>query len=223
MRVETTRKGNAEKLKKLLKQKNKGVHIDLGCGANKVEGFIGVDNRALPGVDIVMDMELFPWPIPDECASLVVSSHVLEHIAPWKTDVHLTQLVDLLLKKKLITPQEKKKYIGETDFESTFIRFMDEVWRIMKPGGEFVIKVPYAGTMGFYQDPTHINPMNEATFYYFDPYHPTNLYRVYRPLPWEIKELFFDTEAIMEILLIKRKPDRSYMRHESLVKYRNTM
>lgn len=223
MKVESSRAGNSDIIRRLLKKKNLGVKIDLGCGANKVEDFIGIDNRPLPGVDIVMDLEKFPWDIPSECASLVVSSHVLEHISPWKVDVHLTQLLKLLVKKKILKQSDIAKYVGETDFESTFVRFMDEVWRILKPGGEFAIKVPYAGTMGFWQDPTHINPINEATFYYFDPYHQTNLFRVYRPMPWEIKHLFWDTEAILEVLLVKRKPDKSYMTHESLVKYRNTM
>lgn len=223
MKVATGSKDNDKKIKQLLRDKNLGVKIDLGCGANKVEDFIGIDNRKLPGVDIVLDLEIFPWPIPSEVASLVVSSHVLEHIPPSKVDVHLTQLIALLVKKKKITAAEAKEWIGETDFESTFIRFMDEVWRVLKPGGEFVFKVPYAGTTGYWQDPTHINPITEATIYYFDPFHVTNLYRVYRPLPWEIKHLFWDTEAIMEVCLVKRIPDKSYMTHESLVKYRNSM
>lgn len=223
MKVSAGSNKNAGAIKKLLAKNNRGVRIDVGCGANKVDGFVGIDNRELPGVDIVADLEIFPWPLPSECASLVVSSHVLEHITPQKVDVHLTQLAELLIKKKVVTRKEVMDYVGETDFESTFVRFMDEVWRILKPGGEFVIQVPYAGTMGYWQDPTHINGINEATFYYFDPFHPTNLFRIYRPKPWEIKHLFWDTEAIIECCLIKRKEDKSYMAHESLKQYRGKM
>lgn len=216
MKVETSRKGNDALLKRLLKEKNQGVKIDLGCGANKIPDFIGVDNRALPGVDIVCDLEKFPWPIPDECASTVTCSHVLEHINKAKLDVHFTQLIKLLLKKKTITGGEVKEFIGDIDFESTFIRFMDEAWRILKPGGDFAIAVPYAGTVGFYQDPTHINPLTQATFYYFDPFHASDLYRIYRPKPWEILDIFWDTEAIMEIHLRKRREDKSFTKHVSL-------
>lgn len=203
-------------LKKLLKEKNKGVSIDLGCGANKIPDFIGVDARPLPGVDIVMDLEKYPWPIPSESASLVTCSHVLEHINPAKVDSRLVELVKLLVAKKVLKQKDIDQYLGEMDFESSFVRFMDEVWRILKPGGEFMFKVPYAGTVGFYQDPTHINNITEATLYYFDPFHASNLYKIYRPKPWELKHCFYDTEAIMEVLFIKRREDKSFTEHKDL-------
>lgn len=209
---------NKDAVKKLLKDKNLGVKIDVGCGANKIPGFVGIDIRPLPGVDIVVDLERYPWPIPSECASLVTCSHVLEHVSPTKVDSRLIELAKLLVSKKLITQKELDEHCGEMDFESSFIRFMDEVWRILKPGGEFMFKVPYAGTVGFYQDPTHINQITEATIYYFDPFHASNLYKIYRPKPWEIKHCFYDTEAIMEVLLIKRREDKSFTTHVDLSK-----
>ena len=218
MNVSTGKKENTAKLKQLFKEKNLGVKIDIGCGANKVHGFIGVDTRALPGVDIVMDLEKYPWPIPTDCASTLVSSHVLEHINPGKVDARLVGLIELMLKKKVITEAEIKEYIGDYDFESSFVRFMDEAWRILKPGGEFMIRVPYAGTVGYWQDPTHINPISQATMYYFDPFHETQLYKIYRPKPWEIRHLFWDTEGIMEVLLIKRREDKSFTKHIDLSK-----
>lgn len=214
--------GNAKALKQLkaLLKTNAyekfGARIDLGSGPNKTPGFIGVDIRAVPGVDVVCDLERFPWPIPDECAQTVVTNHVLEHIVPHKVDARVVGLINLLKDKKILSEKEIKEHIGDYDFESTFMRFMDEVWRIMKPGGEFVIRVPYAGTVGYYQDPTHVNPLTEATFYYFDPFHTTQLYKIYRPKPWEIVHCFWDTQAIMEVLLRKRRADKSFMTHVPL-------
>lgn len=70
---------------KLLKQKQ-GVRLDLGCGYAKNDGgFIGIDKRSTPAVDIVHDLETFPWPLPDDCATDVVLSHFWEHIKPWLT------------------------------------------------------------------------------------------------------------------------------------------
>lgn len=63
-----------------------GVRLDLGCGAHKQEGgFLGIDKRKTPAVDIVHDLERFPWPLPDNVASCAVLSHFWEHIKPWLT------------------------------------------------------------------------------------------------------------------------------------------
>lgn len=64
----------------------KSVRLDLGCGPNKhAPDFIGIDTRKLPGVDIVHDLEEFPWPLPDGVARSVFMSHFWEHIHPKKT------------------------------------------------------------------------------------------------------------------------------------------
>src|SRR5262245_6959710 len=91
------------------------IQLDIGCGANKQPGFTGIDIRPLPGVDIVHDVEAFPWPLPDECVSQAVSSHLVEHINPHKFG---------------------------------FVNFMDEVWRVMKPGGRFAIACPHGSSQG---------------------------------------------------------------------------
>lgn len=164
-------------ISKLLKDKNRGVKIDIGCGANKQEDFIGIDIRPLPGVDIVHDLETFPFPLPSECASLAVSSHVVEHINPHK---------------------------------GIFIDFMNEVWRLLKPRGKFLIATPYAGSTGFFQDPTHVNPCNENTWRYFDPLDDSQLWTIYKPKPWKIITNMWQSNGNMEIVLEKRKEDPSY-------------
>lgn len=176
-------KGNKKKITQIF-EKNKAVRIDLGCGDAKQPGWIGVDVRPLPNVDIVQDLEVFPWrDIPDDCANLVMASHVVEHINPAR---------------------------------GNFIRFMDEVWRILKPGGQFMISAPYAGSPGYWQDPTHVNGCNEITWTYFDPLakdpsgNPYNLYYIYRPKPWKIANCAFQLQGFMEVLLEKRLVDKSY-------------
>jgi hypothetical protein len=192
--------------------KNKEViKIDLGCGAKKQPGFIGIDNRKLPGVDVVQDVTQFPWSLPSDCASLVMASHLVEHINPMTPDVRATRLIELLLEKKLITKSEVDEKIGETSLEPTFIRFMDEVWRILKPGGQFMAAMPYAGSAGFYQDPTHINNVTEATWAYFDPLAPGRLYYLYMPKPRKIISLQYSQNGNLEVVLEKRMMDPSYM------------
>ena len=53
--------------------------LDLGCGDNKVEGAVGLDNIALPEVDIVHDLLSFPYPLKDEAFDIIYLRHVIEH------------------------------------------------------------------------------------------------------------------------------------------------
>ena len=167
-------------IKKLLKSKNQGVKIDLGGGANPQRGFINIDSRDLSQVDIIHNLEKFPWPLPDECASMVMASHLLEHINPMAGDARISPLIQLLLDKKLIKKTEVEKYIGEKDSGPLFIRLMNEVWRILKPGAQFMMALPYGGSPGYWQDPTHCNGCNEVTWAYFDPLEAGGyLYKIY--------------------------------------------
>lgn len=200
-------------IQKLLANNEQGIKLDIACGASKQPGFVGLDMQDLPGVDIVWDLTRFSWPLPDECASLAVGSHIVEHIPPDMGDARVEPLINLLLKKKLITEKEVKENIGEIKSSPRFLRFMDEVWRVLKPDGEFMMVFPYGGSTGYWQDPTHVNGINEYTFEYFDPLGPqTNgiYYSFYRPLPWKIKINMWDLGGNMEVVLIKRRIDKSY-------------
>ena len=154
------------------------LRLDLGSGGNKIgPDWVGIDSQALPGVDVVHNLEEVPWPLPDECASVAVASHLIEHINPANNGI---------------------------------IKFFNEVWRVLKFDGELAITTPYAGSYGFWQDPTHVKGFNEASFYYFDPLHPSGYYRFYKPKPWKIKESIFHRNGNLEIILIKRRLDPSY-------------
>lgn len=199
----------------ILEENNLGIKLDIGCGGNKQPGFVGIDNRELPGVDVVWDLELFPWPLPSESASLCMASHLLEHIDPHGGDARLTPLIKLLLDKGLVNPEEIERIMGNYDTGPRFLEIMDEIWRILKPDGQFMITVPYATSIGFSQDPTHINQINEVTWAYFDPLEPnTNgqLYRIYEPKPWKIEASAWNAFGNLECLLIKRRDDNSYHR-----------
>lgn len=91
-----------------------------------------------------------------------------------------------------------------------FLRWMDEVWRILKIDGQFAIVTPYAGSPGYWQDPTHCNPCSEATWFYFDPEHQSGLYRFYRPKPWRIEINAYHRQGNLEVVLRKRSEDPAY-------------
>ena len=69
-----------------LKSDYAGILLDIGCGGRKHnEKFVGIDKRDLPNVDIVHDLETFPYPLPDESCLTIIGSHIVEHIKPWLT------------------------------------------------------------------------------------------------------------------------------------------
>jgi len=57
-----------------------GIQLDLGCGHRKPPGFIGVDRLALPGVDIVANVDC-ALPLRDDSVDLLFASHSLEHVS----------------------------------------------------------------------------------------------------------------------------------------------
>jgi SAM-dependent methyltransferase len=54
--------------------------LDVGCGANKMAGAIGLDNNPRTDADVIHDLGTIPYPFPDNEFDLVVSNHVVEHV-----------------------------------------------------------------------------------------------------------------------------------------------
>lgn len=53
--------------------------LDVGCGLSKEQGAIGMDQFALPGVDIVCDLN-GRWPIEDASFDHIVFRHSIVHL-----------------------------------------------------------------------------------------------------------------------------------------------
>jgi len=54
--------------------------LDLGCGARKTPGSFGVDQMPLEGVDVVHDLNRYPYPIESNSFDRIVLRHVAEHV-----------------------------------------------------------------------------------------------------------------------------------------------
>ena len=59
------------------------LRLNIGCGRNILSGWTNVDSAALPGVDVIADLEQCaqaPLPFPDSSCDEFLLSHVLEHV-----------------------------------------------------------------------------------------------------------------------------------------------
>ena len=57
------------------------LKVNIGSGCRRLPGFLSVDNNPNAGqVDIVHELNVFPWPFADSSVSDVVMDHVLEHL-----------------------------------------------------------------------------------------------------------------------------------------------
>ena len=126
---------------KVLIKEEKPVRINLACGQQKQEGFIGIDKVKTEATDIVWDLESHPWPIPDNSVDELTCSHFVEHVQ------HLVPFMDDLYRIM------KSPYVNK-DGE--------------KVNSKVTIVCPYYSSMRAMQDPFHIRPICEASMLYYN-------------------------------------------------------
>ncbi len=73
------------------------LKLDLGCGKNKKESFLGVDCLDFPGVDYKVDLGSERWPWEDSSVDEAHCSHMLEHLVP-KERIHFANELWRVLK-----------------------------------------------------------------------------------------------------------------------------
>ena len=106
------------------------IALDVGCGSRKLPGTVGMDCLPLQSVDVVHDMNVFPWPFKENTFDIVLMNHALEHV------------VDV-------------------------VAVMEEIYRILRPGGRVVIQVPYFRSVDAFSDPTHRHFFTSNSLDYF--------------------------------------------------------
>jgi len=76
-----------------------GILLDVGCRDRKESNFTGISGRHFEGVDIVHDLETFPYPLEDESCLTIKAAHVVEHIKPWLVFDWFNEMWRLLVPK----------------------------------------------------------------------------------------------------------------------------
>lgn len=132
----------------------KPIRLDFGCGPNKIKEngkeFIGVDAMNFPGVDIVLDLTAKEKSVQNADFSV---THTYKSW-PWADDsveeIHASHFMEHL------DAMER-------------IHFVNECYRILKPGGQARIIVPHWNSCRSMGDLTHKFPLvTEMFFYYLD-------------------------------------------------------
>jgi predicted SAM-dependent methyltransferase len=113
------------------------LKLDLGCGGNKKEGFIGVDTLKLPGVDVVHDLGNHTWPWADDSVDEVNCSHMIEHLT-WKERVFFFNELHRVMRKgakaQIVLPHwNSNRYYGDPTHQAPFSEmawlYMNKEWR----------------------------------------------------------------------------------------------
>lgn len=56
------------------------MKLNMGCGQNKVPGYVNIDKFKECSPDLQMDLEVTPWNLPDNSVEEVLFNHCLEHL-----------------------------------------------------------------------------------------------------------------------------------------------
>lgn len=127
-------------------------HLDLGCGAFPRNPFgaielhgIDIGDRVIAGATNVhftkANLVFDPIPYPDGFFDFVSAYDFLEHMP------------------RLICRNEATEF--------PFVRLMNEIFRVLKPGGELYAITPMYPKESAFVDPTHVNYIAKNTYKYF--------------------------------------------------------
>ncbi len=131
-------------------------HLDIGCGdvprnPYHCKNLFAVDTRALNNLKSNAEQFTYrqsnfaidPLPFESQFFDSVSAFDVIEHIP-------------------------RQLYIGDRGMVYPFINLMNEIHRVLKPGGVFLATTPGFPRQEAFQDPTHVNIITLNTALYFN-------------------------------------------------------
>lgn len=131
------------------------IRLDLGCGPGKKPGFIGCDHTAFPGVDLVCDLSQARWVVREEI-------DWMEHI-----DGDRDHPIHSIFKDNSIEEAHSSHFFEHLDAMQR-VAFLNELFRVLKPGAKCTLIAPHWSSCRAYGDPTHKwPPVSEFAFFYW--------------------------------------------------------
>lgn len=56
------------------------MKLNLGAGKDIKKGYVNLDVAKLPGIDVVWNINKYPWPFKDNTFDEIFCSHIIEHV-----------------------------------------------------------------------------------------------------------------------------------------------
>lgn len=144
------------------------LKLNLGCCDRHLPGYRNVD-IAQPA-DQIVDLA-GPWPWETSSVSEVLAYDVIEHIGDcdhvsrWLCPRCTEKRTAVTMGDKVLLPMSLPLPVRH---QLGRIHFMNELHRVLVPGGKAFIETPNAALgVGFYCDPTHVTPWVLSSFKYF--------------------------------------------------------
>lgn len=115
--------------------------LNLGAGEDIQTGdeWINHDLLDLPGIQVVHNLVFTPYPFEDESFDYILAKDCLEHLPPYGPDW-----------KPMITA------------------FMEQMYRILKPGGTLFIQTPSIYAEFGFIDPSHVRLFHPRSMEFYD-------------------------------------------------------
>jgi hypothetical protein len=150
------------------KKENKAIKLNIACGQNKLDGFIGIDKIKTDATDFILDLETYPWPIDDNSVEEILCSHYLEHVRDLISFVdEIYRIMKQGAKATIIAPYyaNMRAFQDPTHVrsicEATMLYF-NKGWRDSQKLDHYGIKSDFDFTYGYSVSPDWSNRSEDA-------------------------------------------------------------